>query len=111
MRLQCLFNETDYKSTMWGVNYDRLYSIKKKYDERGLFWVSPGIGADDFFVDAKTGRVCSSVNRGQDQSQSQILGLPPRFDNQNLKDFVPTQYNLGPASQEIADKGGPPTGE
>jgi hypothetical protein len=86
---------------MWGANYKKLYEIKKRYDSRGLFWVSPGIGSDDFSADPKTGRVCRIYRNGTVDSASQ---MPTLFDNQNMADNAPTTYNLGPESQESADR-------
>jgi hypothetical protein len=72
--------------------------------QSGLFWVSPGIGADDFYAQPKTGRVCR-VSRNSTQALTTLSsGLPPLFDNQNVVDFVVTPYNTGPESQEAADK-------
>jgi hypothetical protein len=33
------------------------------------------------------------------------IGEAPPFDNKNTVDYVITNYNLGPESQEAADKG------
>jgi hypothetical protein len=48
--------ESNWKRVMFGQHYIRLYQTKRKYDPKGVFWVSPGVGADDYkFID---GRLC-----------------------------------------------------
>lgn len=82
-----------------------MYSIKRRYDPRGLFWVSPGIGAEDFAVQANSTRVCPVLpNKDPKASPYYSSDLPPLFDNRNKGPFTPTAYVLGPKSQEVADK-------
>jgi Berberine and berberine like len=50
--------EEEWKETFWGSNYPRLAAIKDKYDPNGVFWASPGVGADKWVV--KSGRLCRS---------------------------------------------------
>jgi hypothetical protein len=70
-----------------------------------LFWVSPGIGAEDFTVNANSTRVCPVFpNKDPNAKPSIVSNIPPLFDNRNLGAFKVTAYNLGPKSQEIADK-------
>jgi len=46
----------DWKTMFWGSNYEKLSTIKTKYDPDMLFWVSPGINADH--MEAREGRAC-----------------------------------------------------
>lgn len=94
---------------MFGTHYKKLYTIKQRYDPKGLFWVSPGVGADDFYAEAKTGRVCKGTppptnGTARAERLSPRIELPPLNDNQNIAENAPTAYNLGPESQEAADK-------
>ncbi|KAK3062649.1 hypothetical protein LTS18_003624, partial [Coniosporium uncinatum] len=65
-----------WKSVFWGPNYARLLRIKQKYDPQGIFWVTPGVGADLFEV--KEGRVCKAAG-----TASAANALPPLNDNSN----------------------------
>lgn len=46
--------ETDWQHSYWGANYDRLVSIKKKYDPTGLFFVHNGVGSEEWSTDGFT---------------------------------------------------------
>jgi hypothetical protein len=46
----------NFKRVFWGDSYDRLLTIKLKYDSKDVFFVTPGIGADEWWVDAA--RLC-----------------------------------------------------
>jgi hypothetical protein len=48
--------ERDWKRVMWGRNYNPLLQIKKQVDPNGLFWASPGIGADVWQI--TNGKLC-----------------------------------------------------
>ena len=55
-------NEADYRLATWkedfyGVNYDRLRQIKKKYDAYDLFYATTAVGSDAWVV-ASDGRLC-----------------------------------------------------
>ncbi|KAK3078327.1 hypothetical protein LTS18_007791, partial [Coniosporium uncinatum] len=65
-----------WKSVFWGPNYASLLRIKQKYDPQGVFWVTPGVGADLFEV--KEGRVCKAAG-----TASAANALPPLNDNSN----------------------------
>jgi len=69
--------ETSWKTTFFGPHYERLSSIKTKYDPDGLFWVTPGINADQFSV--QNGRVCPVAAA----SRSQYQLVAPANDNTN----------------------------
>jgi FAD/FMN-containing dehydrogenase len=51
--------ETDYfqphwQEAFWGENYDRLLTIKSKYDPDGLFFLHHGVGSEDWSADGFT---------------------------------------------------------
>lgn len=41
-------HEKDFKKTYFGAHYERLKSIKAKYDSHGLFVVAEGVGSEDW---------------------------------------------------------------
>lgn len=43
-------SNTDWKHDYFGSNYDRLLSIKHKYDESGVFWCKPCVGWDEWQI-------------------------------------------------------------
>ena len=51
------FNQPDWKTAFFGVNYDKLLSIKKKWDPNSLFYILKGVGSDAWTV-AADGRMC-----------------------------------------------------
>jgi hypothetical protein len=110
---------------MWGSNYPRLYQVKQYYDPDGLFFVSPGVGADNFEV--KNGRVCKVGSSPVPWINSTTAadgyhagsGLPntanpwgraTATDNGNFQLDQSDGYNEFPASQEQADREGPKVG-
>jgi FAD/FMN-containing dehydrogenase len=46
--------EKDWQHSYWGPNYERLASIKKKYDPTGLFFVHNGVGSEEWSTDGFT---------------------------------------------------------
>jgi hypothetical protein len=48
------FFEEDWQHSYWGSNYERLASVKKKYDPTGLFFAHNGIGSDQWSADGFT---------------------------------------------------------
>jgi FAD/FMN-containing dehydrogenase len=46
--------DSNWQQSFWGQNYDRLRSIKDKYDPEGLFFVHHGVGSDDWSADGFT---------------------------------------------------------
>ena len=48
------FFENDWQHSYWGANYERLASIKKKYDPAGLFFVHNGVGSEEWSPDGFT---------------------------------------------------------
>ncbi|KAK4039373.1 FAD binding domain-containing protein [Parachaetomium inaequale] len=51
------FNQPDWKEAFFGVNYDKLLRIKKKWDSSALFYILKGVGSDAWTV-GKDGRMC-----------------------------------------------------
>jgi FAD/FMN-containing dehydrogenase len=47
----------DWKRSLYGTNYDRLLSIKKRYDPDSLLWGNFSVGSDGSFIDGR-GRLC-----------------------------------------------------
>ncbi|KAL1955726.1 hypothetical protein VTO42DRAFT_8124 [Malbranchea cinnamomea] len=64
----------NWKQDFWGSNYDRLSEIKTKYDPNGVFWVTPGVNADEFSV--VDGRLCKIPTTDPT--------IAPANDNKNL---------------------------
>ncbi|KAJ3045466.1 hypothetical protein HK097_001186 [Rhizophlyctis rosea] len=50
-------NEIDFQYSFWGNNYDRLYSVKQKYDPAGVFYAATAVGSEDWHLD-DAGRLC-----------------------------------------------------
>jgi FAD/FMN-containing dehydrogenase len=46
--------DDDWKRSYWGANYERLASIKRKYDPQGLFFVHHGVGSEEWSADGFT---------------------------------------------------------
>jgi FAD/FMN-containing dehydrogenase len=67
-----------WQKAFWGANYQPLFAIKKRYDPEGLFWVTPGIGADHWAVQGD--RLCRSTATYASDSPA------PKNDNQNFVD-------------------------
>jgi hypothetical protein len=86
---------------MWGDNYARLLRIKNQIDPTGVFWVTPGIGADAWT--ATKGTLCkASSTRGGSTTQGSLVA--PDNDNKNIKSGEGSGYRPFPASQEEADQ-------
>jgi berberine-like enzyme len=68
--------ERDWKRVMWGRNYNPLLQIKKQVDPNGLFWASPGIGADEWAI--TNGKLCK-VGSGAVKG-----AFAPESDNKNM---------------------------
>ncbi|HVN01527.1 MAG TPA: FAD-binding protein [Caulobacteraceae bacterium] len=43
---ECDYFQADWRSAFWGLNYERLARIKRRYDPGGLFTVHHGVGAE-----------------------------------------------------------------
>ena len=62
----CYLNESDFlqpdfKNVFYGKNYDRLLSIKDKYDPNHMFYATTAIGSD-YWVQQADGRLCKAVS-------------------------------------------------
>lgn len=53
------FNQPDWKVDFFGSNYDKLLSIKNKWDPTGVFYILKGVGSDAWTV-AEDGRMCQA---------------------------------------------------
>jgi hypothetical protein len=51
------FNQPNWKEAFFGVNYDALLRIKKKWDANSLFYALKGVGSDAWTV-GQDGRMC-----------------------------------------------------
>lgn len=50
------FFDPNWKQSYWGSNFDRLASVKKRYDPDGLFFTHHGVGSDEWSTDGFTRR-------------------------------------------------------
>ncbi|KAJ3536494.1 hypothetical protein NM208_g6691 [Fusarium decemcellulare] len=57
------FQQPDWQETFFGVNYEKLLKIKKKYDPHGLLYATAAVGSDEWTV-ANDGRMCRVKPRG-----------------------------------------------
>ncbi len=48
------FFEKNWQQSFWGSNYERLATVKKKYDPEGLFFVHHGVGSEEWSDDGFT---------------------------------------------------------
>jgi FAD/FMN-containing dehydrogenase len=46
--------DPNWKRSSWGPNYDRLATVKKRYDPDGLFFTHHGVGSDQWSADGFT---------------------------------------------------------
>jgi hypothetical protein len=53
------FRQPNFQTTFWGSNYDRLLSIKKKYDPYNFFYATVGVGSEAWTVQ-NNGRMCQA---------------------------------------------------
>jgi len=51
------FNQPNWKEDFFGDNYDKLLTIKEKWDPDGVFYILKGVGSDAWTV-AADGRMC-----------------------------------------------------
>lgn len=47
----------DWKESFYGDKYERLLTVKKKYDPTGFLYVKIGVGSDEWAEDGR-GRLC-----------------------------------------------------
>ncbi|KAI7191553.1 FAD binding domain protein [Hortaea werneckii] len=53
------FQEPNWQSVFYGENYDKLLSIKNKYDPSHLLYAKPAVGAE-YYVEGEDHRLCRS---------------------------------------------------
>ncbi|KAG8673900.1 hypothetical protein FPOAC2_07401 [Fusarium poae] len=51
------FQQHNWQETFYGVNYDKLLKIKRKYDPEHLFYATVAVGSEEWSV-AENGRMC-----------------------------------------------------
>lgn len=51
------FQQPNWQSTFFGDNYNKLKTIKKKYDPQDVFYILKGVGSEAWNV-SKDGRMC-----------------------------------------------------
>jgi hypothetical protein len=78
---QASVKNPDWKRSFWGENYDRLSAIKSKWDPEHIFYVTPGINADNMM--AKDGRLCKVVGPAMKWANDMA---PP---NDNSNKYIP----------------------
>jgi hypothetical protein len=76
----------DYKEQFWGSNYPKLSQIKKKYDPNQIFWITPGVNADEMHV-GKSGRVCVTGKNHPEVSRSRIAPTADTDNEADMSDF------------------------
>ncbi|KAH8652522.1 hypothetical protein BX600DRAFT_418016 [Xylariales sp. PMI_506] len=54
------FRQPDFQEVFWGSNYDRLLTIKNKYDPDSFFYATVGVGSEVWSV-AENGRMCPTA--------------------------------------------------
>ncbi len=55
---EATYDNPDWKVDYFGENYNRLLSIKKKYDPEHVFWANAAVGSDEVWALAPDGRLC-----------------------------------------------------
>ena len=53
------FRQPDWKRTFFGVNYDQLLAVKRRYDPNSTFYAHMAVGSDFWKVEAD-GRLCKA---------------------------------------------------
>lgn len=51
------FNQPNWQSAFYGVNYQKLLGIKDRYDPRGLFYARTAVGSERW-IEREDGRLC-----------------------------------------------------
>ncbi|RDA89422.1 hypothetical protein CP532_6241 [Ophiocordyceps camponoti-leonardi (nom. inval.)] len=57
------FQQPNFQEVFFGANYPRLMKIKRRYDGRGLLYVTAGVGSEDWTV-GQDGRMCRAHRLG-----------------------------------------------
>lgn len=55
---EATYDNPDWKSDYYGVNYDALLGVKEKYDPGFALWSRPSVGSDMVWTVAQDGRLC-----------------------------------------------------
>ena len=55
--------EVDWKQSFYGANYEKLYSIKAKYDPYKIFYGNTSVGSDEWYLGGN-GALCWAGNKG-----------------------------------------------
>jgi hypothetical protein len=56
---ECDFQQLDFQETLYGTNYERLLSIKDKYDPDQIFYAITAVGSERWYQDQRQGgRLC-----------------------------------------------------
>ncbi|KAI5242565.1 FAD binding domain protein [Aureobasidium subglaciale] len=56
---ECDFQQPDFQDTLYGINYERLLSIKDKYDPDQIFYAITAVGSERWYQDQRRGgRLC-----------------------------------------------------
>ncbi|KAK7935168.1 fad fmn-containing isoamyl alcohol oxidase protein [Apiospora marii] len=55
---EATFDNPHWKEDYFGANYDRLLTIKRKYDPKNLLWANAAVGSDESWKPAADGRLC-----------------------------------------------------
>ncbi|KAI1876612.1 hypothetical protein JX265_004138 [Neoarthrinium moseri] len=53
------FRQPNFQDTFWGTNYERLLTIKKRYDPHDMLYARAGVGSESWIV-SQEGRMCRS---------------------------------------------------
>jgi Berberine and berberine like/FAD binding domain len=68
------FQEPNWKEEFYGINYERLVKIKRKYDPESLFYAVTAVGSDSWRTDGD-GRLChvvGDVERGRSEIKDEL---------------------------------------
>ncbi len=52
--LEASYFQKDWQESFWGDHYERLRTVKKKYDPEGLFFIHHGVGSEEWSADGFT---------------------------------------------------------
>ncbi|KAL8747980.1 MAG: hypothetical protein Q9190_000192 [Brigantiaea leucoxantha] len=75
--------QPDWKTAFYGPNYQKLYSIKKKYDPNHVFYAPTAVGNDDWQVQ-DTGALCWSGNEWSSQASQKLMYITMSTHAQSL---------------------------
>jgi hypothetical protein len=99
-----------WRNVFWGTNYAKLLAIKRKYDADGLFWVTPGVGAESWSA-MPEGRLCrnpTTAGDGKSVADGGADERPPPTDNLNIADQTKLDETRGPLFPYVPGPDGVP---